>query len=383
MCSEGSSKAVQRPPLLYTATDNLPKTIPAPSLVGPGVVSSTIVVPDNFVIQGDTTSSRSQRAAGHRSTSRIRTTRISRRRCTTTWAQPSQVAVPLFSGVGNWSSRRRISPIPSSTTTRPLQFRAVTARSSPRLTRRCRSPASRVWMPRGPGRWSSERDLRAVGGVGTLNGWSLSFQKPLPTTGLGRAGQRQRQHSFSIFTLGQTDGLSSEQWTAVGPAAITGACGPGECDRGRSLGRVGQHGLRRRRQRWDLEDDQLPDDEPQWSDIYSAHRLRAELPESISAASRSSRGTTIPISRSSSRALEALPVAKVTRRTPGVGFLMSTNGGTTWNLYDSTNNFDSKGNFLPINSTSRDRKFVGMTVKQGRCRSQADSDRPGDHLCCD
>ena len=40
----------------YAASDNLPKAIPAPSLTGPGVVSSTIVVPDNFMVQGDTTS---------------------------------------------------------------------------------------------------------------------------------------------------------------------------------------------------------------------------------------------------------------------------------------------------------------------------------------
>ena len=43
---------------------------------------------------------------------------------------------------------------------------------------------------------------------------------------------------------------------------------------------------------------------------------------------------------------------------------MSTDGGATWNLLDSTSNFDSKGNFLPIDSTSRDREFVGMTVNK-------------------
>ncbi len=47
--------------------------------------------------------------------------------------------------------------------------------------------------------------------------------------------------------------------------------------------------------------------------------------------------------------------------TPGVGFLISTNGGATWNLADSTDNVDASGNFLPIASTGRDREFVGDT----------------------
>ena len=47
---------------------------------------------------------------------------------------------------------------------------------------------------------------------------------------------------------------------------------------------------------------------------------------------------------------------------PGVGFLISQDGGATWNLYDSTNNVDASGNLLPIDSASRDRGFVGTTA---------------------
>ena len=61
--------------------------------------------------------------------------------------------------------------------------------------------------------------------TGTFNSWSLSFQKLLPTTGLGEPGSDDASLSFRIFTLSQTDALSSEAWTAVGPAAITGASG--------------------------------------------------------------------------------------------------------------------------------------------------------------
>ena len=39
-------------------------------------------------------------------------------------------------------------------------------------------------------------------------------------------------------------------------------------------------------------------------------------------------------------------------------------GGATWNVYDSTDNVDSSGNLLPINSAARDREFVGSIVNK-------------------
>ena len=65
---------------------------------------------------------------------------------------------------------------------------------------------------------------------------------------------------------------------------------------------------------------------------------------------------------------------------PGVGFLISMDGGATWNLYDSTDNVDASGNMLPIDSAARDRAFVGIDRQSGCRRSPADADRPGDHL---
>ena len=42
-----------------------------------------------------------------------------------------------------------------------------------------------------------------------------------------------------------------------------------------------------------------------------------------------------------------------TPTTPGVGFLISTNGGVTWTLDDSATNVDSSGNPLPIETTTQ------------------------------
>ncbi len=65
-----------------------------------------------------------------------------------------------------------------------------------------------------------------TGGTGTFTGWSLTFQKPVTNSGLGEPGTDIATASFRIFTLGQADAASSQQWTAVGPASIgTGSSG--------------------------------------------------------------------------------------------------------------------------------------------------------------
>ena len=83
----------------YAATD-LPKAIPAPNAVGAGEVTSTIVVPDNFIVQGDTTTSG---ISGLRV--QVNLTYPNDPDLTATlyydMGGPSQVAVPLFSGVGS------------------------------------------------------------------------------------------------------------------------------------------------------------------------------------------------------------------------------------------------------------------------------------------
>ena len=83
----------------YVAND-LPKVIPAPNAVGAGEVASTIVVPDNFVVQGDTTTAG---ISGLRV--QVNLTYPSDPDLTATlyydMGGPSEVAVPLFSGVGS------------------------------------------------------------------------------------------------------------------------------------------------------------------------------------------------------------------------------------------------------------------------------------------
>ena len=48
--------------------------------------------------------------------------------------------------------------------------------------------------------------------------------------------------------------------------------------------------------------------------------------------------------------------------TLGVGIMRSMDGGSTWTLEDSTTNVDQNNNPLPINSSSRDHMFVGLSA---------------------
>ena len=94
--------------VLYNANDNLPKVIPSPGLTGPGVVMSTIVVPDNFIVQGDTTSSG---VSGLRVQINLAYPNDPDLSATLYYdmGQPGQVSVPLFSGVGSGVSNANFS----------------------------------------------------------------------------------------------------------------------------------------------------------------------------------------------------------------------------------------------------------------------------------
>ena len=56
--------------------------------------------------------------------------------------------------------------------------------------------------------------------TGTINGWSLTFQRPIFNTGLGEQGSDSTAVSFQVFTLSPSNTVfSSEEWTPVGPAS--------------------------------------------------------------------------------------------------------------------------------------------------------------------
>ena len=192
-------------------------------------------------------------------------------------------------------------------------------------------------------------------GTGTINSWSLSFQKPLPTTGLGEPGSDNANTSFRIFTLGQTNGLSSQSWTSVGPATASG-----------NSGRIG--GLA------------IDPSDPSGNTVYVAGASGGIWKTTNFLTTNPGGPTYIPLTdfgptsginigsitvfgrnHDTNQSIVIAATGEGDTATAGVGFLISRDGGSTWNLYDSLNNVDASGNLLPIQSTARDRTFIGMT----------------------
>ena len=220
----------------YTASD-LPLTIPsgtAGSTSGqstPGSVSSSIVVPDNFIIAGDKT------AAGL-SVMQVRLDLAypDDPNLTATLYHYSATGtlmgeVTLFGGVGSGNHTANFdqtvfddnAPTPIQEGSAP--FSAIYNPQESLAT---------VFAPTGNGQdgmtvqgtWTLVVQNNATGGTtGTLNGWSLTFQKSLPTSGLGVTGSDNATVSFQLFTLATSNALSSQEWTSVGEASSTNEAG--------------------------------------------------------------------------------------------------------------------------------------------------------------
>ncbi len=336
----------------YAASD-LPKAIPAPNAVGAGQVASTIVVPDNFVVQGDTTSAG---ISGLRV--QVNLTYPDDPDLTATlyydMGGPNQVAVPLFSGVGSGPNTANFTnTIFDDNAVTPIQSGSAPffATFNPQM------PLAGFAGLNAKGTWTLviENATTGSGATGTLLGWSLSFQKLLPTSGLGEPGSDIFSGSFRIFTLGQTDSLSSEAWTAVGPGAIAGASG-----------RIG--GLA------------IDPSDPSGNTVYVAGASGGIWKTTDFLTTNPAGPTYIPLTdfgptfginigsiavfgrnNNPNQSIIVAATGEGDTGTPGVGFLISQDGGATWNLYDSTNNVDSNGNLLPIDSPLRNREFVGST----------------------
>ena len=347
--------------VLYNANDNLPRVIPSPGLSGPGVVMSTIVVPDNFIVQGDTTSAG---VSGLRVQVNLTYPNDPDLSATLYYdmGQPGQVSVPLFSnvgsGVGNANFTNTIfddnSATPIGNGNAPFF-----ATFDPQM------PLTAFQGLDAKGNWTLVVTNATSGSAhsGILNGWSLSFQKPLPTSGLGENGSDNATESFRIFTLSQTDGLSSEQWTAVGPAPITGSTGqvsaiavdPSDTS-GNTVYVAGPSGGI-----WKTTDFLTTDPGgPTYVPLTNFGPAASINVSSIAIFGRNADPNQSIIIAGTGSLTGSEGHAPVS----GVGFLISSDGGATWNLLDSTDNVDSSGNYLSIDSASRDREFTGMTVNK-------------------
>jgi subtilisin-like proprotein convertase family protein len=367
----------------YTAGD-LPMTIPTgssstqsgSSSTTPGTVSSSIVVPDNFDIAGDTT------AAG---------LSVMQVRLDLSYADDPNLTATLyhysttgtlmgeailFSGVGSGPNEANF----DQTVFDDNAATPVEQGSAPfSATYNPQESLATVFAPTANGQqgmtvqgtWTLVISNASAGGTtGTFNGWSLTFQKPLPTSGLGVSGSDNATVSFQLFTLATSDTLSSQEWTSVGEASTTDEAGQVNAiavdpsDPSGNTVYVGgaSGGI------WKTTDFLTTNPAgPTWIPLTNFGPTAAVNIASITIFPRNDNPDDSIIIAATGGANSG----QYGSNAPGVGFLISTNGGNTWNLYDSTDNvsavsekIDDTSNLLPIDSTARNREFVGTTAYQ-------------------
>ena len=205
------------------------------------------------------------------------------------------------------------------------------------------------------GQWTLEVKDHKTGNTGTLVTWSLTFQKPIPGSGLGEVSADRTETSFRIFTMAPDNALSSATWTPVGPGA-NGA--------GRS--RIGGVAID-------------PSD-PSGNTVYiggasggvwkttnfmtTAPGGPTYIPVTNFGPTNSANiGGIVVIGRNNdpSQSIVFVTTGEGDSGSSGTGMLRSMDGGATWVALDSTVNFDSAGNMLPYNSPLRDHAFIGST----------------------
>jgi hypothetical protein len=170
--------------------------------------------------------------------------------------------------------------------------------------------------------------------VGTLNNWSLTFQKAVSVSGLGEPVADQTTVSFRIFTDAKNIPISHQVWTAVGSASINNTS---------DSGRIG--GLA------------VDPSDPSGNTVYAAgasggvwktSNFLTNSPSGPTWQPLTDLGATFginiggidvfPRNNDPKQTVVFVSTGEGDTYTPGAGFLRSMDGGATWTLLDSTDN---------------------------------------------
>jgi subtilisin-like proprotein convertase family protein len=338
----------------------------------PGTVSSSIVVPDRFVIAGDTT------AAGQSVMQvQLDLAYLNDPDLTATLYHYSPTGtllgqVVLFSDAGQGTTTANFSnTVFDDNAATPVQlgsapFHAIYNPQQSLAT--VFAPAAGMNVQ---GTWTLViSNSSTTGTTGALNDWSLTFQKPLPTNGMGASGTNQPTTHFQLLNLGQSSSLSSQAWSPVGDASSTFETGqvtaiavdPSDTT-GNTVYVGGASGGV-----WKTTNFLTTSPNgPTWAPLTNFGPSAAINIGSISIFPRNHDPAQSIIVVGTGGASSGPQGASA----PGVGFLVSMDGGVTWNVYDSTVNVagtptvtSGSGQVLPITSAARDRKFVGTIINQ-------------------
>jgi subtilisin-like proprotein convertase family protein len=338
-----------------------PRPIPDATAAGAGVLVSTIVVGEDFPIPGlvtvpglvDPATGLAGRVGGITVQLNIEHPGDPDLQATLVYhpGQPDEVRIPLFgvaapAGSGGNQANFTNTVFDDAATT-PIQ------NGTPPFFGRFNPEQSLLTALAGrssAGAYALEILDRNPGRAGTLLGWSLAFRRPLPTTGLGELVADEASASFRIFTMDPTDRLASSTWTAVGPASING--------NGNS-GRIG--GIA------------VDPSDPSGNTVFiggasggvwkTTNFLTTDpsgpvyipLTDFGPAFSLNIGGLAVfPRNNDPNQSIVFAATGEGDTGTPGVGFLLSTDGGASWTLLDSTDNT------LPF--AQRDHRFAQGTT---------------------
>jgi subtilisin-like proprotein convertase family protein len=198
------------------------------------------------------------------------------------------------------------------------------------------------------GAWTLQITDKATGSTpasGTLNSWSLNFGKGVPSSGLGEPVADQATVSFRIFTLDPADPQSQTTWTPVGPTTVDG------------VGAL--NGIAGRVSAIALDPSDASDNTAYVGGasggVWRTTNFLTTDPAGPSYVSLTDFGPTFAMNIGSISVLgrnndprQSIIVAGTGESdstygyggntSQGVGFLLSTDGGTTWGLLDSTDN---------------------------------------------
>jgi subtilisin-like proprotein convertase family protein len=349
-------------PVTTSSTDT-PQTILPGTSTTPSVTTSTINIPESFVVQ--------------RAELQLNITypndpdlEAFLEYIPNDGSAPTQIT--LFSRVGNTGNRQNFTNTvfadtnPNGTAPTPI------ANGGPPFNGRFRPQlalSNFLGLSSSGGSWNLIIKNYGNPGISTaqLNGWSLTLQKPVPVNGLGEPTADQATVNFRIFQQNPTDPLSHSVWTAVGPAAID-ATTPFGTEQRVAAGEVGAIAV----------DPSDPSGNTVYigaasGGVWKTTNFLTLDPNGPTYIPLTDFGPTLGINiggiavfgRNSDTnqsiifaatgdgdgaAVTPAQEAPFNTRT-GVGILRSMDGGATWTLLDSTNNT------LPF--ASRDHRFVG------------------------
>lgn len=213
--------------------------------------------------------------------------------------------------------------------------------------------------------------------TGTLTNWSLTLPATVPGTGLGEAVADRITLPFRIFTQDPSNSTSQNVWTSLGGGSANSGQNAGQVSSvtvdpsdpsGNTVYAAGASGGV-----WKTTDFLTTNPSgPHWiplTDFGPTTSLNigsiAVFPKNndpnqtvvlvgTGQGNTGSFGSGAGVGNPSGQSNGA--------GTPGVGFLLSTDGGKTWQILDSTVNVDSSGNVLPIQDAGRDHRFNGASV---------------------